>query len=166
MNAAKAILFLILFTTVVVDTVRYRKCALEPRTRAGKYEKHQCSQGKKSHKVDKDLARSTGLSKGDFLCVYHWNKVRQQDRRCSFPKPEQKHHKTLLRIPDRLREAIDELGKGVVNYKRGSKWCSSCKIKGETMLQELDSYKSPLRRRSKVSLFFALFFCLFYLNKY
>jgi hypothetical protein len=139
---------------VVVNTARHRKCALEPKIRARKHEKQQCSQGKTSHKVDKDLARSNGLCKGVFCVFTTGTRYKNKTEDVLFRSPNRNTTKNCSEYLTGLERKLTNRAKERPTTNLGVRG-------GESMLQELNSYKSPPRRRVQGTFIFLLYFACF-----
>ena len=78
------------------------------------------------------LARAAGVKQGAALCLFQRNVANKNNNRCSFPS--HCHSTSLLPLPERLFEAVDQLGKETSScYQPGNKWCTCCRKKGEQL---------------------------------
>ena len=107
--------------------------------------------GEKLFKVNERMARAAGVNVGECLCIAHRDEAVRANNRCSFPSStSSEHSKQLVEIPRRLYHLIDELGATCEDYKPGSKWCTQCKKKEES-LKEDEGY-NPAKKRKVANL--------------
>lgn len=101
--------------------------------------------------ADSRLARASGVEKDSVICLRHRNEANKVDNRWSFPlvTPELTHTSSLLHLPERLHEAMDNLGgKTSACYRPGTKWCTNYRKTGERILRDrvLEQCKAPTKR--------------------
>ena len=99
--------------------------------------------------VDSAISRAAGgIPIGNKVCVFHKQKIIQENKRCSCPSTWG-HSKKLHKypIPQRLYGLFDKIGKEKDEYRSGTQWCNKCKEKAEVEFEKLGGLDPKPKRQ-------------------
>ena len=97
--------------------------------------------------LSNQMARVAEVDRGNFVCVFHWHKLRTRNNICSCPLPTHSATLSSTPIPERLYRVFDEEGRNMPSYRPGTRWCTSCRRDADKTFSSKEEYQTPKKRK-------------------
>ena len=137
----------ILMSLFFTETSGARTCWFHKKTRTGE----ECNG--KMRRFNAAIARYVGGATDGWACTRHWTRAnREANRFCACPLPVQSVHSNdiSVKIPVRLYEMFDRIGRAMSGYRPGVRWCSRCRRNADRLFKDEEDYCPPEKVRLPV----------------
>ena len=92
------------------------------------------------------MARVASIKRESCVCLFHWHQLRARNNVCSCPLLGHSVRLSRTSLQVRLYRVMDEVGRRLPTYRRGTKWCISCRKNADKIFSTMDYHQMPRMR--------------------